>query len=61
VVLGEGVELHELPVPQSLVGTSLGEAATRARTGLNVIAIQHRGGLIPTPERRRSWKKAAAC
>jgi len=49
VVLGEGVELHELPVPESLVGKSLGEAATRERTGLNVIAIQHRGGLVPNP------------
>jgi len=49
LVLGEGVELHELPLPSSLAGKTLAEAGIAARTGLNVIAIQNAGELITNP------------
>jgi voltage-gated potassium channel len=49
VVLGEGVELHELPVPPSLAGKTLAEAAPGARTGVNVIAISGPAGFVPNP------------
>ncbi|WP_044248287.1 potassium channel family protein [Chondromyces apiculatus] len=40
VLLGEGIDLHALPVPRALAGQSLAESDLGARTGLNVIAIQ---------------------
>ncbi len=49
LVLGEGVELHELPLPSSLAGKTLAEAAIATHTGLNVIAIQKGGELITNP------------
>lgn len=49
VVLGEGVEVHELPLPSSLAGKTLADAAIAARTGLNVIAIQNAGELATNP------------
>jgi voltage-gated potassium channel len=49
VILGEGVELHELSVPASLVGRTLAEVGIAARTGLNVIAIQEASRLITNP------------
>jgi voltage-gated potassium channel len=50
VVLGEGVELHELPLPARLAGKTLGQAAIATRTGLNVIAIQESDRLITNPD-----------
>jgi voltage-gated potassium channel len=49
VVLGEGVELHELPTPASLVGKTLAEARIATRTGLNVVAIQLPDHLLTNP------------
>jgi len=49
VILGEGVEVHELPLPSSLAGKTLAEAAIASRTGLNVIAIQKEGDLVTNP------------
>jgi uncharacterized protein with PhoU and TrkA domain len=49
VVLGAGVEVHELAVLRSLVGRTLAEAALATRTGLNVIAIQTADELITNP------------
>lgn len=43
VVLGEGVELQRLSVPDRLAGKSLAEAEIGARTGLNVIALTEQG------------------
>ena len=43
VVLGEGVELQRLPVPDRLAGKTLAEAEIGARTGLNVIALKEQG------------------
>ena len=52
VLLGEGLEFLGLPVPASLVGKSLGEAQVRARTGLNIVALQTEDELAanPSPE-----------
>jgi len=49
VVLGEGIEVHELPVPSSLAGKTLADAAIAARTGLNVIAIQNAEEVTTNP------------
>lgn len=43
VVLGEGVELHRLAVPEWLEGTTLAASGIGARTGLNVIALRGEG------------------
>jgi Trk K+ transport system NAD-binding subunit len=40
VMLGEGVDLFYVPVPQSLVNKRLADAEIGARCGLNVIALQ---------------------
>ncbi|HVJ89305.1 MAG TPA: NAD-binding protein, partial [Labilithrix sp.] len=40
VVLEEGADIISVPVPPSLAGKTLAESDIRARTGLNVIAIQ---------------------
>jgi Trk K+ transport system NAD-binding subunit len=49
VILGEGIELHELAVPPSLIGKTLETAGIAARTGLNVIAIQEPDRLVTNP------------
>ena len=43
VVLGEGVDLFYVPLPQSLAGKTLDEAGIGARTGLNVIGVRKDG------------------
>ena len=43
VMLGEGVDLFSVALPRSLYGKSLAETGIGARTGLNVVAIQHNG------------------
>ena len=52
VLVGEGVDLFVEPVPRSLMGSTLGESAIGARTGLNVVAVQKPDGpaLNPTSE-----------
>jgi Trk K+ transport system NAD-binding subunit len=49
VILGEGVELHEFRVPDSLVGKTLEQSEIATRVGLNVIAIQKPDGQIGIP------------
>jgi voltage-gated potassium channel len=53
VLLGEGLDVFELPVPRSLEGRSLKNTGIRAKTGLSVIAIVSgdRVDGAPTPER----------
>ena len=46
VVLGEGVDLFEVPVPGSLENKTLMEAAISSRTGLSVVAIDRGGQLV---------------
>jgi Trk K+ transport system NAD-binding subunit len=43
VVLGEGVDLFPRDVPRSLAGRTLADTQIGARTGLNVVAIEHNG------------------
>lgn len=50
VVLGESVELHHLPVPASVAGQPLAQAAITAKTGLNVIALQTPSGFVARPD-----------
>jgi len=45
VVLGEGVDLFHVPLPESLAGKTLSEARIGERTGLNVIGVQGNGGI----------------
>jgi Trk K+ transport system NAD-binding subunit len=49
VLVGEGVDLFVEPVPRTLAGRTLGESAIRARTGLNVIAVEEPDGLAENP------------
>jgi voltage-gated potassium channel len=42
VVLGEGVRLFEVPVPASLAGQPLTKTGIGSRTGLSVVAMEHR-------------------
>jgi voltage-gated potassium channel len=52
-LLGEGLDLFDLPVPRALAGKALRHAGIRTRTGLSVIAIVS-GELVdgaPTPDR----------
>ena len=46
VVLGEGVDLFYVPLPDSLAGLSLAEADIGARTGLNVIGVEQDGQIV---------------
>ncbi len=46
IVLGEGVELFYVPLPQSLADKTLADAGIGARTGLNVIGVQKDGQLV---------------
>jgi Trk K+ transport system NAD-binding subunit len=46
VVLGEGLSLFFVPVPDSLAGRTLAEAQIGARTGLNVIALKQDDDLV---------------
>jgi voltage-gated potassium channel len=48
--LGEGVEVHEVPVPNGLEGLTLAGSAIAARTGLNVIALHDGQALVPNPQ-----------
>jgi len=46
MILGEGVELHRVAVPEWLVGKTLAESRIASRTGLNVVAIQEEDGSV---------------
>ena len=54
VLLGENLSLHHIPVPSSLDGKTLTQAAIWPRCGLNVIAVARDAHLItrPPPEHR---------
>ncbi len=49
MMLGAGVDLFQVVVPQSMVGKSLAESELGARTGMNVIAVQNDGSLVTNP------------
>lgn len=46
VVLGEGVDLYDVPLPASLAGKTLEESGIGARTGLTVVAVRWRGEIL---------------
>ena len=48
-ILEEGIELFTVALPHTLVGLSLVESEIGARTGLNVIGIQHNGHIQTNP------------
>ena len=48
-LLGEGFELFAVSLPQMLAGLTLSDSGIGARTGLNVIGIQHNGSLVTNP------------
>ena len=49
VLLGQGLEFLALDIPPSLAGKTLAEAGVRARTGLNVVALQTEEETQPGP------------
>jgi K+/H+ antiporter YhaU regulatory subunit KhtT len=46
VLLGEGVELFSVPVPETLAGRPLKDSGIGSGTGLSVVALQSGGELI---------------
>ncbi|GEM_PF-2695447 len=46
VVLGEGVDIYERRMPDSLAGRTLRESNIGAHTGLNVVAVKQDGHTI---------------
>lgn len=49
VLLGEGVELYQVPLPDGLEGMTLTESGIGAQTGLNVIALESPEGVVTGP------------
>jgi len=49
-VMGEGIEMFYVRVPESIAGKTLGESEIGLRTGLNVIAVQKGGETITNPQ-----------
>ena len=49
VLLGEGVELFEEDLPRRLEGKTLADSEIRAKTGMNVVAVERNGELKPAP------------
>ena len=50
MVLEEGADLITLRVPRELEGRTLRESDIRAKTGLNVIAVQSATSTVTNPE-----------
>lgn len=49
IVLGEGIWLDKVDVPPGLAGKTLAESGIRARTGLNVLAVEGPSGAVVNP------------
>jgi Trk K+ transport system NAD-binding subunit len=49
MMLGAGIELFSSKVPRSMVGKTLEQCAIGATCGLNVIAVQQEGSIVPNP------------
>jgi len=49
VILGQGIEFHDMPCPRALEGLTLGESGIGAETGLTVIALEIDGQLVADP------------
>lgn len=50
LLLDEGVEVFTVPVPASLVGKTIADAALRDTTGCNVFAVRRQGGVAEYPD-----------
>ena len=61
MMLGAGVELFQVDVPTTFFGKSLAESGIGARTGLNVIAVQRDGTIVPNPPRSLPSPPTASC
>ena len=60
IVLGEGVDLFYIPVPNSIADKTLAETAIGARTGLNVIAIHEDGKVLTDLGPRRQLARGTS-
>jgi Trk K+ transport system NAD-binding subunit len=49
VIMGEGIDFHELPCPPTLVGVTLGDGQLGHRTGLAVVGVMTAGRLLTDP------------
>jgi Trk K+ transport system NAD-binding subunit len=49
LILGEEVDVFPVTIPASLAGKTLAESGIGARTGLNVIGLQHGDDVVNTP------------
>ena len=54
MMLGEGVDLFHIPLPDALAGRTLADANISARTGLNVIALREDGRVQTNPPASRT-------
>lgn len=59
VVFGEGIELLDVPLPQSLVGKTLGTSGIWEQTQLQVIAIQEPTRLVTNPSASTRFVKGS--
>lgn len=60
VVLGEGVDLFQIPLPPELAGRTLADVDIGARTGLSVIALQEDGRVVTNPPPTRPLKAGSS-
>lgn len=49
VIMGEGIDFHEVPCPVSLIGVTLGEGQIGQRTALAVVGVITAGRLLTDP------------
>ncbi len=49
MMLGAGIELFQMGVPGVLAGKTIAQSDIGARTGLNVVAVQENGTIVPNP------------
>ncbi|GMV23531.1 MAG: potassium transporter [Acidimicrobiia bacterium] len=47
LLIGEGLDVFQVPVPPSLVGRTLGDAGIRESSGCNVLAVVKDGATVP--------------
>jgi voltage-gated potassium channel len=50
LVIAEGLEVFQVPVPDKLAGASLADSDLGARTGVNVVAVRHDGRIEANPD-----------
>ena len=57
VILGEGLDLFDIPVSDALASQSLRDSGILTRTGLAVIAIERNGVVDPQPRPEKKLQK----